>query len=140
MKTKSGTFLSALALGLALVAPSAHAGLAQPAPVMLDLVNRSATGDMVTARFSANAFEFIGCGVRAVLLSDGSVFRFGFCQAGIAEDVTFTCFTENPALVDRMTDGNDFSFITFGWNADGECTRVGFSTQSFYVPEFKTKK
>jgi hypothetical protein len=125
---------------LAVAASVALAGQVQPAPVLLDLVNRVAQGDMVTARFSDNPFEFIGCGVRTLMLADGTLFRTGFCQAGISETEFFTCFSDQTALVEKMAEGNDFSFITFAWNANGECTRVGFSTQSFYIPEHLDKK
>jgi hypothetical protein len=30
--------------------------------------------------------------------------------------------------------------VTFSWNDQGECTRIGFSTQSFYLPEFAKKQ
>ena len=37
-----------------------------------------------------------------------------------------------------------YAFITFSWEDDGfgggECTRVGFSTQSFYLPAKSYKK
>lgn len=127
---------------LAAAASAAVAGQVTPQPVVLDLVGRQAFGDMATARFSDNPFEFIGCGVRNVLLADGSVFRTGFCQAGISATEFFTCFTEENELADRMSEGGDYSFITFAWDADGQCTRVGFSTQSFYIPQHvdKTKK
>ena len=82
------------------------AGFTQPAPVEIDFDNRFAVGDMVTARFSENEFELIGCGIRKIEISDTEV----------------------------------FSFVTFSWNEDGECTRIGNSTQSFYIPEFKDKK
>lgn len=130
-----------LLLGLPILACAsiASAGLVQPAPVVLDLTARSASGSMSTARFSDNPFEFIGCGVRNIQQADGSLFRFGFCQAGVAEGVSFTCFTEQTALVEKISESSDYSFITFGWNAAEECTRVGFSTQSFYIPEHLDK-
>jgi hypothetical protein len=30
---------------------------------------------------------------------------------------------------------SDYSFITFSWIADGTCRAIGFSTQSFYIPD-----
>lgn len=125
---------------LASVSSTAVAGLVLPTPVLLNLDARTAQGGMATARFSTNPFEFIGCGVRYRLLPDGSLTSFGFCQAGIAEDVFFACFSFDTALVDQMAKGNDYSFIQFTWNEDAECTSVRFSTQSFHIPEHLDKK
>lgn len=132
MKTRS--ILTALATML--IAFSASAGLVQPQSVQVDLAAMSAQGDMVTARFSNNDVEFIGCGTRDLLNPDGSLTSFGFCQAQTADEVQMTCFTFDTALVDKINNSNDFSFVTFNWNADDECIRVGFSTQSFYLPLF----
>ena len=43
----------------------AFAGLHQPAPIEIDLVLRTAQGDMLTAANSVNSDEFIGCGTRS---------------------------------------------------------------------------
>jgi len=126
---------------LTLVAGVAFAGLSQPATVTVDLDNMFAQGDQWTARSADNDVEFIGCGVR--VLDDGiNAFAFGFCQAGDSDDVQITCFTENPNLLNTLGANSDLAFITFNWRDDGfggaECTRIGFSTQSFYLPDFKT--
>jgi hypothetical protein len=124
---------------LTLLAGAAFAGLAQPAPVTVDLVNMFANGDQLTARTSANDTEFIGCGTRNIDDGTGNPFRFGFCQASDADGDEITCFTERDSLLDEMRANTDYAFITFGWQDDGfggaECIRVGFSTQSFYLPE-----
>ena len=38
-------------------------------------------------------------------------------------------------LLDAIKATADFSFVTFSWNEAGQCIRIGFSTQSFYIPE-----
>lgn len=125
-------------------ASTALAGLYQPAPLTVDLDNRIATGDMASVSGSKDNTAFIGCGTRRTSLPDfGIDFRFGFCQAGDDLGNQITCFTEDPALLDEMRAGNDGSFITFSWDWDvepgGSCTltRVGFSTQSFYITKAK---
>lgn len=128
---------------LAIFSSIAVAGFVQPAAVLIDEDNMSAQGDMWTARTADNDVEFIGCGVR--VFDDGTnAFSFGFCQAGNAEVLSITCFTENPVLLDTINSASDFSFVTFDWVDDGvggaECVRVGFSTQSFYLPNFKIQK
>ncbi len=69
----------------------------------------------------------------------GGIFTTGFCQARNAAEEQFTCFTQDADLIDAMSSTADFSFITFAWNEDGECTRIGFSTQSFYLTKNMVK-
>ena len=142
MKSKQLVSMAALVLLSSMV----FAGLVQPAPVMVTVntdLSGFAQGDMATARFSASDLEMIGCGIRAIDDGAGGVFDFGFCQAimddGSAEGLSVFCSTQRSDLLDTMKSTSDFSFVTFAWNAAGECTRVGFSTQSFYIPDSKAK-
>ncbi len=127
---------------LTLLAGLAFAGFVQPAPVVVDLVNMTALGDQFTARTAADDVSFIGCGIRVTDDGVNPPFSFGFCQAGDSEENQITCFTMNPNLLATMGAGNDFSFITFSWQDGGfggtECIRIGYSTQSFYLPDFAT--
>jgi hypothetical protein len=135
MQLKKIVAASVLALGSA----AAFAGLVQPAPVIVTLNpdgSGSASGDMAAARFSANDVEFIGCGVRRFSDPSGPIL-FAFCQATTADEVAGFCETEDPALIESIDGLSDYSFITFGWNADGSCRAIGFSTQSFYIPDRK---
>lgn len=120
---------------LTLLAGFAYAGLVAPAPVVIDLDNRFAQGDQFTARKAMNDHEFIGCGSRT--LDDGVIplFRFGFCQAVNSEGDEIVCFTERASLLDEIRATSAYAFITFSWDENDECTRVGFSTQSFYLPK-----
>ncbi len=127
-------------LALALTITSAHAGFTSDVPVTIDNENNLAYGNMVSARFSDNSEELIGCGVRNYAFSDGFEYSWGFCQARIDAETSKICSTTNPALLDKMSNINDFSYISFGWDENDECTNVGFSTQSQYIPEFKDKK
>jgi hypothetical protein len=132
----------ALGAALALVSAIASAGLVQPAPVTVTLNadgSGLAGGDMVSARFAPDAITMIGCGMRAVNDGAGGTYEWGFCQATDAAGVQFTCFTEQPGLIHSMRATGDFSYLTFAWDANGECTRVGFSTQSFYIPDLFAK-
>lgn len=125
------------------IASLALAGYVQPAPVTISINpdgSGTATGDMVTARFSDNDVEHIGCGVRLYKFADGTFFNYGFCQAEDADGVDAFCSTEDEDLLDIMKATADYSFITFGWNADEECTNIGFSTQSFYIPEHTSNR
>ena len=140
MKFRIGSAITASLV----ISIAAHAGFTQPSSVSIEVdegVGGSALGDMVTARNSKNEFEFIGCGVRAVDNGPGFTYSYGFCQAGLEEDVSYVCFTESPVLMEGMNLIAESSFITFSWVDDGEgnltCNFVGSSSQSFYLPAGK---
>lgn len=125
-------------VAMTLISSAVVAGYVQPVPVDVDLDAEYALGDMFTARTDEGANVFIGCGVRYVDLG-GGLFAWGFCQAEDADGDKILCYTQNEALLDRVRSTSDYSFITFSWTDDGnggaECVRVGFSTQSFYLPK-----
>lgn len=123
-----------------------YAGFTQPFSVEVIIqpdLSGIANGDMATARFADNDVELIGCGIRTFSDGAGGVFEFGFCQAvmddGTEEGLRGFCSTQNSGLLDTMKATGDYSFVTFSWNEFGECTRIGFSTQSFYIPDSKAK-
>lgn len=125
-----------MVIALSLLAPMALAGSVQPVPVEVDLENNFAAGNMVTARFSNNDVEFIGCGVRYIDTGVGSTFTFGFCQATDADGEALFCQTLDSPLIEAIKSISAFSFITFSANPEtGDCTRIGNSTQSFYIPK-----
>lgn len=136
MRTKPLIAVAMLGLG----SSAALAGLVQDQPVTVTLNadgSGSAAGNMATARFSKNDVEFIGCGVRRIDDGAGGLTAFAFCQAADAANVQGFCTTENPGLIQSIGDIDDFSFVTFSWNAAGECRSIGTSTQSFYIPAKK---
>lgn len=129
---------------LTLLATAALGGLVQPKAVLIivdEFNNGFADGNQLTARASDNEIEFIGCGTRIFDDGVGGSFKFGFCQAGDAEDNQVTCFTENETLLDAMKANNAYSYITFSFQDDGfgglECVRVGMSANSFYLPDLR---
>jgi hypothetical protein len=137
MQTKAKQIQQSLAvLVLTLGSAAALAGLVQEPPVTVTLnpdASGNAAGSMASARFSKDDVEFIGCGVRRIDNGAGGLILFGFCQAADAANVQGFCTTENPGLLQSIGDIDDFSFITFSWNAAGECRSIGSSTQSFYI-------
>ena len=118
-------------------AGAAYAGLTQPAVVEVDLVGGFAQGDQVTARTAKEDNVFIGCGIR--IFDNGVPFTFGFCQAEDSDGDHIICVTQEPGLLEAMRSTSAYAFITFSWDENDECTRIGFSTQSFYLPNFTTK-
>ena len=134
MKTRVWLTVAALSL----MGGVAYAGFTQPAPVDVDLVNMMASGDQWTARTADNDVDLIGCGIRVFSDGMGGTFQFGFCQATDSAGESGFCSTQDAGLLDAMKATSAFAFITFSWDANDECTRIGFSTQSFYLPNFAT--
>ena len=124
-------FVSAAAL--ILTSSMAYGGLFSPVPVEVDVENRLAFGDPLSARFSDNDVEFIGCGIRASVDEGPDV--FAFCQASNADGEFLFCSTLEPVLIDTIRALADFTFIVFAADENAECTFVGNSTQSLYIPE-----
>jgi len=114
---------------------TAYAGLVQPQSVDVDLTARVANGDMITARYADEKGDFIGCGIRKISDGAGGIFEFGFCQAEDAKGERIICTSQDAGLLDAISSSNDNSFVTFSWNENDECTRIGFSNQSFYYPK-----
>lgn len=128
-------WLSMAILGLA--SSAAFAGLVQSVPVSVTANadgSGTASGHMLTARTSANAVEYIGCGVRRYEDSTGAVTAYGFCQATTAASVNGFCSTQNAELLDAIQSISAYSYVLFSWRADGTCRMIGNSTQSFYLP------
>ncbi len=125
------------AIAAALLSVSAFAGQTTPVVVDVDLDILFAQGDLITARNAKNDDVFIGCGTRNTEDGIGGIFKFAFCQAQDADGDQVTCFTTNPDLVETIREINDTSYVQFSWSDDGAgnltCTRMGFSTQSFYL-------
>ena len=137
---KSGKVIAIAILGVFSGIASAGSVIDFPVEVLLNGDGSgSAAGNMVSARFSANDVEYIGCGTRNIDAGDGSFFKFGFCQAGNSVEEAAFCSTENPELIDALESISAYSFISFSFNDLGECTRIGLSTQSFYIPSGKAK-
>jgi hypothetical protein len=129
---------------LALVGGVAAGGSYRPVPLTIDFDGKVATGGMYSARVSGNPNAFIGCGIRTPVAG----VTFAFCQANLgplpgdgSAPESVSCFTEDPSAIATIGALDDFSWISFRWDDNGECTSVSNSTQSFYLPDFyKTDK
>lgn len=131
------------AVALTCLAQTAMGGATVISPVDVNLDGRTAFGGQLSAKTSANTNEFIGCGTRIFDDGLGNSFAFGFCQAEDAAGDAIFCSTQTPTLIDAMKSLTAYGFITFSWREVAtdvfECTRVGFSTQSVYLPDKKAK-
>jgi hypothetical protein len=119
---------------IAVFSGAAIAGYVQPLPVEVDTTARFAHGDMLSARYADNKTEFIGCGVRKFDDGAGGATAFGFCQAEDAKGNRAFCNTDNEDLLDAIEASADYGYVSFSWDKEEICTRIGFSNQSFYVP------
>ena len=145
-----------ISAGALLLASSlAFAGFENTVPVQAGLNEDGsgfAFGDMLSARDAKSDNEFIGCGVRSFDDGQGNTFQSIFCQATGAEfdpvtgeriedtEITVRCVSESPQLYDSLKMIDSYSFISFSFDETGTCTRVGVSTQSFYLPKSKKNK
>lgn len=120
---------------LTLMTPIALAGFVQTVPVMVDFDIRFAQGDQLTARVSPNDVELIGCASRAIADGINPLFEFALCHATDSAGAHITCFTFDADLIHAVRAASAYAYIQFGWNENDECTRIGFSTQSIYLPD-----
>ena len=116
---------------LALVTSAALAGEYRPAPVVVDLDLREASGDLWSARFSKGDVEFIGCGVRAIDDGAGGAFLYALCEGKDSDGNRAVCFALNPGLVEAVLGLGDFGFLTFAWDASFQCTDIKTIQASF---------
>lgn len=164
MKLKVTVVLALIAFASSLVL----AGYVQPAPVTIIIGDNGsvfAGGDMLAARDDdtrdtgpddddSNDDVFIGCGTRTFDDGAGGSFQTMFCQArGLQADpitgepldpevvVRAFCSTDNPAVIAGFSGVSTYSYLTFSYNeSDARCTRIGVSSQSFYLPKTKGNK
>lgn len=123
---------------LAAFSALAVAGYTQPAPVTVTINadgSGDAAGDMLTARHAESDIVDIGCGIRVFTDLGPEPYQYGFCQARDENGARAFCTSLDSRILDVMKATADYSYVTFSWNSAGECTYIGFSTQSFYLPE-----
>ena len=122
---------------------TAYSGDVVDVPVFIDFEERFAEGNMLTARYSRNHDEQIGCGMRTFSATpDGlPAFTFGFCQARLSDSETVICYAfDNPELTQQIQSLASNSYVTFRWDEFNDCTYIGSSTQSQYIMYSKDEK
>ena len=121
---------------IALAATNATAGTSVDNSVTIDQDYLIALGNMKAARKSANEIESIGCGTRTQGITEGigEAYSWGFCNATLPNDVSAYCYTEDPALINEINSLTDYAFVVFAWEENGDCSYIGNSTQSIYLP------
>lgn len=118
--TRKVRFIIALAaLPILCVGAYAYAGAKYVFPVTVNAANQHAQGSLGSTRNSADAGTYIGCYVTAQPGSSTSATCY-------AKDPTShgNCFTTNSAMVAAVESVQGDSWISFDWDASGNCTRV----------------
>ena len=126
-----------LSLALVIASSLAWAGSTVLYPVVVTINadgSGSAQGNLSAARFSANSDEFIGCGVHYNQKSDGTVSKYGLCQAlATGSKVGAFCNSSNSDMLDSIKGINEASYVAFKWDVNGVCTSIYVSSQSQYI-------
>lgn len=120
-------------------ANAGSAGNSDEVPVTIDKEFRYAQGSQSSARFADNDLEAIGCGATVQDTEEG-VLSFGFCQAVDATGDVALCTTFSPELIGAINAISNYGFIRFNWNEQDECVSIRNSTQSIYIPDFRSEK
>jgi hypothetical protein len=113
--------VSALAFGA-----TALAGAKEPVrTVVVNTVDRSASGHLAGARASADAIQYIGCSVHTIdsapERSDG-IFRMAFCYARALNGASAFCTTYDNDVVQMLSTVQGDTRLDFRWDAAGYCT------------------
>lgn len=122
---------------LSTMSTTSIAGSKIVAPVTVDVGSDgsgAARGSLSSARGLLNAYAAIGCRVDAVRLDTG-VDRIGTCTATDGENQTLECVTKDPVLIETMMALNDFSYLDFRRDVEGQCSQVTVSVESAFLPE-----
>jgi hypothetical protein len=110
---------------------AAQAGETASAEVSVDLVLRRASGDLVTARYEANAIVKMQCSVQ--VFSPGG--PGGSCIAvDAAGDSITTNVTTNADMIAAMNGISDHSYVSFSWDAQNNLTRLLVIKGSIFTP------
>lgn len=134
MKSKKNGLVRGLVLLAALLtASTAVAGYRWNYPVTIDLASSTVTGSLGSTRNSANGTEWIGCGVTAQPTK-----LYAICYAQDAAGGRASCYADgatSPSMVSTIAALNGDGFVSFSWDANGNCTKVLVSARSYWDPK-----
>jgi hypothetical protein len=92
--------------------------------------NGTASGTMGTVRHSADTLQYIGCTVAANAAS-----KWVACSARNASNVTVTCTSWAPDIVQVAHAMTSDAHISFSWDGSGACTGLSVRPDSRYRPK-----
>lgn len=116
--------------GIASMSSLSFAGLRLDEPVVVNLVNREASGSIGSARNSGDSVQYIGCAIEADPSTDPMV----ACFAADAADTRVLCTSSSPRIVAAVQAISSLSFLDFQWDSNGNCTFVYLDSASFNPP------
>ena len=90
-----------------------------------------ALGSMGTVYNSADSIQYIGCNIQSYSGSNA----YTACYARDQWDTTVSCLSTESELVKVATSLNSESYVRFTWDADGNCTFLQTSTNSYWTPK-----
>ncbi|WP_147332765.1 hypothetical protein [Archangium gephyra] len=93
--------------------------------------NGTASGTMGTVRGSSDTLQYIGCTVSATAGSSRAV----WCSARNSSNVTVTCSSAEPEIVQVMDAVTSDAHIAFSWDAQGSCIGLSVRPDSRYKPK-----
>ena len=119
-----GTFVVLIATGL-----QAQAGFRSFPNVTI--YDDYAYGAIGTTRNSADNVQYLGCTVYGTSGGTQQV----ICKARNTDGKTAACTSSAPAIIQAALAVNGDSYVWFGFNADGNCTRLYGYNWSWYAPK-----
>jgi hypothetical protein len=109
---------------------TAQAGFKLPYGANVDLAGRTAWGDSMSARSSADTHAAIGCAILGYSTGSGAV----LCSAVNSAGVNAYCFSSNATIIAAAASAGPSSYYYFQWDASSQCTYLYVSNESVYGP------
>ncbi len=107
----------------------AEAGLRAIQPVVASPTNRFGLGMLGSAYNSTDNTQFILCGVNTAANSKSMT-----CTAKDSTGVTVMCTTSNSNLINAVNGLPDSGYLTFNFDANGNCTSIRVEYASYSQP------
>ncbi|WP_146209784.1 hypothetical protein [Vitiosangium sp. GDMCC 1.1324] len=92
--------------------------------------NGAASGTMGTVRNSSDTLQYIGCTVAGNATS-----KWVSCSARNASNVTVSCTSWEPNIIQAAYAMTSDAHISFSWDASGACTTLSVRADSRYRPK-----
>lgn len=122
-------FVATALLAISLAATSAVAGRKLAWPVTIDLTNRSASGNFGDTRAAPDSTSYLACA--AFTSVESTPYSYAVCS-GATPTASFYCYSYAPELVAAVRTQSDY--VSIMWDANGSCTRIYTSRDSFSMP------
>jgi hypothetical protein len=113
-----------------LVVGTAQAGIKLVNGANVDVDGRTAWGDAMSARASADTHAGIGCSILGYSTGPGGV----LCEAVDSTGVYAVCFSDSATIIAAAASAGPNSYYYFQWDASSQCTYLYVSNASLYGP------